>query len=73
MRSRLLPLVPSVCLLAMMDCPMSAPPSDYPIQVAPDGILVDDPGLDGTRVKSTDIVEGVVRSIWLIWPERRRD
>jgi len=40
---------------------------DYPVELPSDGILVDDPGLDGTRPHKADIVNrirNVLRAVW---------
>jgi hypothetical protein len=49
--------------------PLLIAPSDYPIKIAENGILVDDPGLDGQRPNDSDIVQRVQEGISQIWPQ----
>ncbi|MEX1230037.1 MAG: DNA methyltransferase [Planctomycetaceae bacterium] len=59
-----LPICPPGMLTADGGLPAIATPVDYPLsQIAWDGILVDDPGLDGVHPKPNDIVE-CVRTVW---------
>ncbi|QDT02206.1 hypothetical protein K227x_05780 [Rubripirellula lacrimiformis] len=48
--------------------PLTAAPASYPITIADNGILVDDPGLDGHRPHDSDIVSRVRDGIAQIWP-----
>jgi hypothetical protein len=44
-------------------------PSGYPLPIPWDGILVDDPGLDGKSPHPEDLVERVRLVLRLLWPE----
>jgi hypothetical protein len=59
-----LPICPPGMLTANGGFPATAAPDDYPLsEIAWDGILVDDPGLDGVHPKPNDIVESL-RAVW---------
>jgi hypothetical protein len=53
--------------------PIDKAPTDYPIEIARDGVLVDDEGLDGTRPHSSDIVRRIKDVIPLIWGNTAED
>ena len=47
--------------------------SEYPIQVCWDGILVDDPGLDGNQPHRDDIVLRVREALEVVWKDRAHE
>lgn len=49
--------------------PATIPDDEYPIQIQWDGILVDDPGLDGKTLHPADIVRRVREALAVLWPE----
>ncbi len=49
--------------------PATISDSDYPLPIPWDGILVDDPGLDGKSPHPADLVERVRQVLRLLWPE----
>ncbi len=47
--------------------PTTIPDTDYPLRIAWDGILVDDPGLDGQTLHDADIVRRVREALAVLW------
>ena len=50
--------------------PLREAPPRYPLRIAPDGILVDDPGPDGKSPHQDDIVRHARQVLELLWGER---
>jgi hypothetical protein len=53
--------------------PATIPNSEYPVSIQWDGILVDDPGLDGKSPHPSDIVLKVREVLKILWPENHVD
>ena len=53
--------------------PAAISDSEYPLAIQWDGILVDDPGLDGKTPHPADIVRRVEEALRLLWPETSAD
>ncbi len=56
-------------LLDGQEYPATIPDREYPLAVQWDGILVDDPGLDGKTPHAADIVRRTEDALRLLWPE----
>jgi hypothetical protein len=59
----------TVVVLDGKEYPATIPDSEYPLPILWDGILVDDPGLDGRSPHPADLVERVRQVLRLLWPE----
>jgi hypothetical protein len=53
--------------------PATIPDEEYPVKIAWDGILVDDPGLDGRTLHPSDIVRRVREVLEVLWPENHAE
>jgi hypothetical protein len=58
-----------VVVLDGKEYPATIPDNAYPLPIPWDGILVDDPGLDGKSPHPEDLVERALLVLRLLWPE----
>lgn len=65
-----LPVCSPGMLTGLDGLPLREAPPRYPLRIAPDGILVDDPGPEGKSPHQDDIVRHVRQVLELLWGER---